>query len=175
MSLKEKEETKFAKLNTPLQSSLQLLPVQVRHGFLILNSVVILKRLQLCRAKNILRPGKDILRPGGPKSVPIVKPPQSFHGKASAKVSAKGNKPSSPSKPQSLPVSGKSPKSAPPPLSTKTTSSKVSSKATKPYSSSRGSGTPCINSPTDRQCWGKYDINTDYYDVTPDTGVTVEV
>src|SRR5277367_265772 len=64
MSLKEKEETKFAKLNTPLQSSLQLLPVQVRHGFLILNSVVILKRLQLCRAKNILRPGKDILRPG---------------------------------------------------------------------------------------------------------------
>jgi len=26
-----------------------------------------------------------------------------------------------------------------------------------------------------RQQWGKYDIYTDYYDVTPDTGRTVEV
>jgi len=34
---------------------------------------------------------------------------------------------------------------------------------------------PCVNCPTNRQCWGKYDINTDYYKITPDTGRTVEV
>lgn len=33
----------------------------------------------------------------------------------------------------------------------------------------------CVNSPTNRQCWGMYDISTDYYSVTPDTGHTVEV
>jgi hypothetical protein len=37
----------------------------------------------------------------------------------------------------------------------------------------------CVNSETDRQCWdggyGTYDVNTDYYKDTPDTGVTVEV
>jgi hypothetical protein len=37
----------------------------------------------------------------------------------------------------------------------------------------------CVNSPTDRQCWdgpwGNFDINTDYYQNTPDTGKIVEV
>jgi hypothetical protein len=35
--------------------------------------------------------------------------------------------------------------------------------------------TPCVNCPTDRQCWGDFDINTNYYQNTPDTGVTKEV
>lgn len=37
----------------------------------------------------------------------------------------------------------------------------------------------CVNSETNRQCWdgqyGTYDVNTDYYLDTPDTGRTVEV
>jgi hypothetical protein len=33
----------------------------------------------------------------------------------------------------------------------------------------------CVNSPENRQCWGEFDINTDYYAITPDTGRTVEV
>ena len=33
----------------------------------------------------------------------------------------------------------------------------------------------CVNSPSNRQCWGAFDINTDYYSNTPDTGRTVEV
>jgi hypothetical protein len=33
----------------------------------------------------------------------------------------------------------------------------------------------CVNSPENRQCWGEFDIDTDYYEVTPDTGRTVEV
>jgi hypothetical protein len=33
----------------------------------------------------------------------------------------------------------------------------------------------CMNSPENRQCWGEYDINTDYYKNTPYTGRTVEV
>lgn len=37
------------------------------------------------------------------------------------------------------------------------------------------SAPPCVNSPENRQCWGQYDINTDYYKITPDTGRTVEV
>jgi hypothetical protein len=37
------------------------------------------------------------------------------------------------------------------------------------------SAPPCVNSPTDRQCWGIYDINTDYNNVVPDTGNTAEV
>lgn len=32
----------------------------------------------------------------------------------------------------------------------------------------------CENSPSDRSCWGDYDISTNYYDVVPDTGVTRE-
>jgi hypothetical protein len=45
----------------------------------------------------------------------------------------------------------------------------------KPASPSQPSHTQCVNSPTDRQCWGEFDINTNYYEVTPDTGRTVEV
>jgi len=50
-----------------------------------------------------------------------------------------------------------------------------------PYSSKTRSSAPpsssgyCINSPTNRQCWGKYNIETNYYTTTPDTGNTVEV
>jgi hypothetical protein len=33
----------------------------------------------------------------------------------------------------------------------------------------------CVNSPSNRQCSGDFDINTDYYSNTPDTGRTVEV
>ncbi|CZR69308.1 related to Laccase-2 [Phialocephala subalpina] len=32
----------------------------------------------------------------------------------------------------------------------------------------------CENTATSRSCWGEYDINTDYYDVIPETGVTRE-
>lgn len=32
----------------------------------------------------------------------------------------------------------------------------------------------CVNSASDRSCWGDYDISTDYYDTVPDTGVTRE-
>lgn len=32
----------------------------------------------------------------------------------------------------------------------------------------------CTNSETDRSCWGDYDISTNYYDESPDTGVTRE-
>lgn len=35
--------------------------------------------------------------------------------------------------------------------------------------------TDCVNSATDRACWGEYDLSTNYYDVVPDTGVTREV
>ena len=37
----------------------------------------------------------------------------------------------------------------------------------------------CVNDPQNRQCWsgpwGQFDINTDYYQDTPDTGKIVEV
>jgi hypothetical protein len=35
--------------------------------------------------------------------------------------------------------------------------------------------TSCENTATSRSCWGDYNIDTDYYDVTPTTGVTREV
>lgn len=35
--------------------------------------------------------------------------------------------------------------------------------------------TPCEHGPNSRQCWGNYDINTDYMEVIPETGVTREV
>jgi hypothetical protein len=35
--------------------------------------------------------------------------------------------------------------------------------------------TACENTATSRSCWGEYDIDTDYYNVIPDTGVTREV
>jgi hypothetical protein len=34
---------------------------------------------------------------------------------------------------------------------------------------------PCANSPTSRNCWGKYNTSTNYYLETPDTGRTVEI
>ncbi|KAK4124430.1 multicopper oxidase [Parathielavia appendiculata] len=33
---------------------------------------------------------------------------------------------------------------------------------------------PCENTPTSRHCWGNFSTDTNYYDVTPDTGVTKE-
>jgi hypothetical protein len=33
----------------------------------------------------------------------------------------------------------------------------------------------CDNAAESRDCWGSYSIDTDYYDVVPDTGVTREV
>ncbi len=35
--------------------------------------------------------------------------------------------------------------------------------------------TSCDNTATSRSCWGDYSIDTDWYTVTPDTGVTREV
>jgi len=34
---------------------------------------------------------------------------------------------------------------------------------------------PACNTPTNRQCWGEYNINTNYYTTWPTTGVTREV
>lgn len=39
----------------------------------------------------------------------------------------------------------------------------------------RRQASACENTATSRQCWGNFSIDTDYYDVTPDTGVTREV
>lgn len=33
----------------------------------------------------------------------------------------------------------------------------------------------CDNTPSSRDCWGDYNISTDYYKVIPDTGATKEV
>lgn len=46
----------------------------------------------------------------------------------------------------------------------------VSSKPTLSTSNSRILS--CQNSPTSRSCWGQYSIDTDYYSITPTTGVT---
>lgn len=35
--------------------------------------------------------------------------------------------------------------------------------------------TSCDNTATSRSCWGDYSIDTDFYSVTPETGVTREV
>ncbi|RDW92183.1 hypothetical protein BP5796_01577 [Coleophoma crateriformis] len=35
-------------------------------------------------------------------------------------------------------------------------------------------GKRCVNSASDRSCWGDYDLSTNYYDEAPDTGVTRE-
>lgn len=53
------------------------------------------------------------------------------------------------------------------------------------HSRAKSSGPPspassgCVNSPTNRQCWngpwGNFDINTDYYENTPNTGKIAEV
>lgn len=37
-----------------------------------------------------------------------------------------------------------------------------------------GTRQPCQHGPTSRDCWGKYSIDTNYYDVIPHTGVTRE-
>ncbi|KAJ5260569.1 hypothetical protein N7478_012174 [Penicillium angulare] len=42
------------------------------------------------------------------------------------------------------------------------------------YLSSFAVGDFCSNTPTSRSCWGGYNISTDYYSVTPYTGVTRE-
>ena len=48
--------------------------------------------------------------------------------------------------------------------------------STRSYPSARPSSTGyCVNSPSNRQCWGQYNIDTDYNQITPDTGVTQEV
>jgi hypothetical protein len=52
--------------------------------------------------------------------------------------------------------------------------------ATTTSSNSRTSSTPtatssCVNAATNRDCWGDYNIDTNYYTTTPDTGVTVSV
>ena len=41
--------------------------------------------------------------------------------------------------------------------------------------STQSNSSACSNGPQDRQCWGEFDINTNYYEVTPVTGNTVEV
>lgn len=43
------------------------------------------------------------------------------------------------------------------------------------YSSHGPHPTFCPNTPKSRQCWGFYDVDTDYYKTTPETGRTVEV
>ena len=35
--------------------------------------------------------------------------------------------------------------------------------------------TPACNTPDNRQCWGEYDIHTDYYTVFPETNIIREV
>jgi hypothetical protein len=70
------------------------------------------------------------------------------------------------------------PASSLPPASYSVAPSSASSYSapSKAYSSAfPSSSSHCVNSPTDRQCWGDYNINTDYYETTPDTGVTVTV
>lgn len=47
-----------------------------------------------------------------------------------------------------------------------------------PFTSQLSPLTPrqsCENTATSRNCWGDYSIDTDWYSVTPDTGVTREV
>jgi hypothetical protein len=56
----------------------------------------------------------------------------------------------------------------------KVCSAKYTSTPTSTHSS-QPSHTACVNCPTDRQCWGEFDIHTNYYENTPDTGVTKEV
>lgn len=50
----------------------------------------------------------------------------------------------------------------------------VQATASSAAASSSNSTASCVNSASDRSCWGDYDISTNYYDVVPDTGVTRE-
>ena len=119
------------------------------------------------RLVEIRNSNKSISSVAPPKSSPISKssksiPPKSIRpasGKSTiAKVSAKSEHLSSVGTPRSEPTI--SPKSSTPqsmPLkSTKAAATKASSKtaSTKPYSSSKASSSGCVNSPTNRQCWG---------------------
>jgi hypothetical protein len=119
------------------------------------------KSKKLCRAKSsksyTTRSHTQSIVPVSRSSSPSVS-----HSKPVSKPSSAG-KPSSSSAPSSKPSSSGKPSSYSSPASSK------------PVSSSQPSHTPCINSPTNRQCWGKYDIDTNYYTTTPDTGVTREV
>ena len=59
-----------------------------------------------------------------------------------------------------------------------TTSSHESITPTSRISHSKPVRSPCVdcvNRPSNRQCWGKFNIDTDYYQTTPDTGITREV
>jgi hypothetical protein len=47
--------------------------------------------------------------------------------------------------------------------------------SSKTRSSAPASSSACVNSPNNRQCWGQYNIDTNYYTTTPDTGNTVDV
>ena len=42
------------------------------------------------------------------------------------------------------------------------------------YQSLQSRNASCANTPTSRGCWGKYSIDTNYYEEVPDTGVTRE-
>ncbi len=43
-----------------------------------------------------------------------------------------------------------------------------------PYETGLESRQACENGPNSRRCWGQYNIDTNYYDVVPDTGHTAE-
>lgn len=43
-----------------------------------------------------------------------------------------------------------------------------------PVNSNVAKRASCTNTATSRDCWGDYSIDTNWYDVTPDTGVTRE-
>jgi len=89
-------------------------------------------------------------------------PPYPPYPSQKSRSYARGNSSCSSSYPSTAPISASRSRALP---------------STKSYASSSASAssTYCVNSPTNRQCWGEYNINTDYYQVTPDTGVTAEV
>ena len=107
-----------------------------------------------------------------PSVKPTSKPksPTKSHARPASSSTSSPAKSSPSPKSHSLrkPASSRNPHSIRP-------SSSAPLSSTKPISSAHPSHSACVNSPTDRQCWGKYDINTDYYQNTPDTGVTREV
>jgi hypothetical protein len=114
-------------------------------------------------------------------SVPLSVPPYTPVS-SPAPVLSSHKSPSSAQSPYSAPESQYTPPTYPasslPPASYSVAPSSASSYSapSKAYSSaSPSSSSHCVNSPTDRQCWGDYNINTDYYETTPDTGVTVTV
>jgi len=127
------------------------------------------------KSKKLCRPRSSFTSHPPPSSLAPIShsSPASLKAYPSSVVSSKprSSKPVTSSPSSIAPISHSSP-----PSSKSYPSSRVSSKpsSSKPVSSSP-SFTPCVNSPTNRQCWGDYDINTNYYQVIPDTGVTREV